>query len=167
MAENGSVYTHGNAFMLLALLERGMADEAYELWRAIHPGNPARPVANQPNIFFNGYFGPDSDIRIGMGEHAWTTGSVPWMYQCVTEHMLGVRRTFDGLVLKPCMPSAWATASVRRVYRGTTYDIRISNPRKKAGAPVQSITVDGEPRDPAQPLSPDGGMHEVEVVLEA
>jgi len=165
VAENGSVYTHGNAFMLLALLERGMADEAYELWQAIHPGNPERPVANQPNIFFNGYFGPDSDIRVGMGEHAWTTGSVPWMYQCVTEHMLGVRRTFDGLVLKPCMPSAWATASVRRVYRGTTYEIRISNPRKKAGSAVRSITVDGAPHDPARPLPLDGGTHEVEVVL--
>jgi len=167
VAENGSVYTHGNAFMLLALFERGMADEAYELWQAVHPGNPERPVGNQPNIFFNGYYGPDSDIQVGLGEHAWTTGSVPWMYQCATEYMLGVRRTFDGLVIQPCMPSAWEEASVHRVYRGTTYDIHIANPGKKAGAAVRSITVDGVPHDPAQPLLVDGGIHEVEVVLEA
>ncbi len=116
-AENASVYTHGNAFMLLALLERGMADEAYELWKAVHPGNPRRPVNNQPNVFFNGYYGPDSEIRPGMGEHAWTTGSAPWMYQCMTEYILGVRRTFDGLIIKPCMPSAWEKASIHRVYR--------------------------------------------------
>ena len=166
-AENGSVYTHGNAFMLLALFERGMADEAYKLWQAVHPGNPERPVSNQPNIFFNGYYGPDNETRAGMGEHAWTTGSVPWMYQCVTEYMLGIRRTFDGLVINPCMPSVWETASVHRVYRGTTYDIRISNPGKKAGAAVRSITVDGTPHDPAQPLLVDAGKHVVEVVLEA
>ncbi len=78
-----------------------------------------------------------------MGEHAWTTGSVPWMYQCVTEYMLGVRRTFDGLLVKPCMPSAWEEASVRRVYRGTTYDIRIANPGKKAGNHVVRVEVEG------------------------
>jgi len=166
-AENASVYTHGNAFMLLALLERGMADEAYALWQSIQPGNPDRPVLNQPNIFFNGYYGPDSEIRAGMGEHAWTTGSAPWMYQCVTEYMLGVRRMLDGLVIKPCMPSAWDEASVHRDYRGTTYDIRIANPGGKAAAPVQSITVDGVPHDPTLPLPADGKNHSVAVLLEA
>jgi cellobiose phosphorylase len=166
-AENASVYTHGNAFMLLALLERGMADEAYALWQSIQPGNPNRPVLNQPNIFFNGYYGPDSEIRAGMGEHAWTTGSAPWMYQCVTEHMLGVRRTLDGLVIKPCMPSAWDEVSVRRVYRGTTYDIRIANPGGRAAAPLRSIIVDGAPHDPALPQPVDGASHAVEVELEA
>ena len=100
-----------------------------------------------------------------MGEHSWTTGSVPWMYQCVTEHMLGVRRTLGGLVIKPCMPSAWEEASVRRVYRGTTYDIRIANAGKKAGAAVAHITIDGAPHDPSQPLPVDGASHSVEVAL--
>lgn len=165
-AENASVYTHGNAFMLLALLERGMADEAYALWQSILPGNPKRPVLNQPNVFFNGYYGPDSENRPGMGEHAWTTGSAPWMYLCVTEYMLGIRHTFDGLVIKPCLPSAWEAVSVHRVYRGTTYDIRISNPGKKAGAAVKQITLDGLPHDPAQTLPADSARHLVEVVLE-
>ena len=165
-AENASVYTHGNAFMLLALLERGMADEAYELWKSVQPGNPERPVLNQPNVFFNGYYGPDSENRVGMGEHAWTTGSAPWMYQCVTEYMLGVRRTLDGLVIKPCLPSAWAEATVLRTYRGTSYDIRITNPGRKAGAAIMSITIDGALHDPSLPLSIDGKNHQVFVVLE-
>ena len=165
-AENASVYTHGNAFMLLALLERGMADEAYELWLAVNPGNPDRPVLNQPNVFFNGYYGPDSENRAGMGEHAWTTGSAPWMYQCVTEYMLGIRRTFDGLVIKPCMPSAWENASVHRVYRETTYDIHIANPGKRAGAAVKKISIDGVSHDPALPLPLSAGNFSVEVELE-
>ena len=100
-----------------------------------------------------------------MGEHAWTTGSVPWMYQCATEYMLGVRRTFDGLVVRPCMPSAWEEASVHRVYRGATYDIRISNPGRRSGAPVSAITVDGTPHDPRRPLPLDGKTHAIEVML--
>ena len=142
-----------------------MADEAYDLWQSVQPGNPERPVLNQPNVFFNGYYGPDSENRVGMGEHSWTTGSAPWMYQCVTEHMLGIRRTLGGMVIKPCMPSAWDEASVHRVYRGTTYDIRIVNAGKKAGAAVATIIIDGAPHDPAQPLPLDGASHSVEVIL--
>ncbi len=164
-AENASVYTHGNAFMLLALIERGMADEAHALWQAVQPGNPERPVLNQPNVFFNGYYGPDSENRVGMGEHAWTTGSAPWMYQCVTEYMLGIRRTLDGLVIKPCLPSAWDQASARRVHRGTTYDIHLANPGRKAGAAVRSMSLDGVAHDPARPLPVDGGRHCIEVVM--
>ena len=69
------------------------------------------------------------------------------------------------IVAFPCMPSAWEEASVRRVYRGTTYDIRIANAGKKAGAAVAHITIDGAPHDPSQPLPVDGASHSVEVAL--
>src|SRR5262249_50291591 len=49
--ENGSVYTHGNAFMFLALLERGMADEALSVWEGINPDNPKRPGESLPTTF--------------------------------------------------------------------------------------------------------------------
>lgn len=165
ICENGSVYTHGNAFMLLALLERGMADRALELWREIVPGNPRRPAECQPNVFMNGYFGPDSDIAPGTAEHAWVTGSAAWMFLCVTEHMLGLRRGYDGITVRPCMPGEWSSASITRTYRGTTYRVAIRNPAGIEAAPVAGITVDGAGHPPGRPLPIDGGDHEVEVTL--
>jgi cellobiose phosphorylase len=72
----------------------------------------------------------------------------------------------DGIVIKPCLPSAWEEVSVKRIYRGTTYDIRISNPSKKAGAAVESIKINGTMHEQSQPLPIDGGSHLVEVTLE-
>lgn len=165
--ENGSVYTHGNAFMLLALLERGMADEALALWRAIHPANPDRPGAAMPNIFYNGFYGPDSEIMAGLADHAWTTGSGAWMSFAVFELMIGVRRTYEGLVLRPCLPGEWPGAQMKRRYRDTTYDIRIENPALVAGAALESISVDDRDWPVDQPLPLDGGDHQVIAILSA
>ncbi len=165
ICENGSVYTHGNAFMLLALLERGLADEALKLWHDVYPGNDARPVAMQPNVFANGYLGPDSDITPGRAEHTWITGSASWMFMCVYEYMLGLRRTFDGIVVKPCLPSNWPTASIKRTFRGTTYNVTLNNPNGNSGSDVEAITVDGKDHPADAPLPIDGSEHEVIVTL--
>ena len=162
--ENGSVYTHGNAFMMAALLEQGMASEALALWRAIAPGNPARPLC-QPNVFFSGYYGPDNEVLPGLADHSWMTGSASWMLHNVVELMLGARRTYRGLVLRPCLPAEWPAASLTRSYRGTTYQITIENPAGCEGAAVRSIMVDGEAHPPQAPLPLDGGVHRVVVIV--
>lgn len=165
ICENGSVYTHGNAFMMLAMLEAGMPDKALKLWRDVHPGNPARPVSCQPNVFANGYYGPDSDINPGRAEHMWVTGSATWMFYSVVEYLLGLRRTYDGLVIQPHLPSEWTEASITRIFRGTTYKVSFTKPAGVENPPVKSITIDGAEHPADQPLPIDGGEHEVKVTL--
>ncbi|MCC7145034.1 MAG: hypothetical protein IT443_01165 [Phycisphaeraceae bacterium] len=166
ICENGSVYTHGNAFMFLALLERGQADEAWAVWQGVHPGNPKRPVANPPLVFVNGYFGPDNDIEVGRAEHMWVTGSAAWMFMAVVEFMLGLRRTYAGLVIRPCLPSSWEGAAITRVYRGSTYRVTMTKPKGKVGVKVKAITVDGKAHPVNEPLPMDGREHEVKVAVE-
>lgn len=167
ICENGSVYTHGNAFFYMAFLERGMADRAIGLWRDIHPSNPNRPVKCQPNIFANGYFGPDNDIHPGAAEHMWTTGSASWLMTCTIEFMLGLRRTYEGILIKPCLPSAWKTASIVRTFRGTTYRVTLNKPEGVCAPLVNRIVIDGieHPVDKTLPI--DGKTHDVIVTLAA
>jgi len=165
ICENGSVYTHGNAFFYMALLERGLADEALKVWEDIHPANENRPVANQPNVFANGYFGPDNDTMPGMSEHIWTTGSAPWMVSCTVEHMIGLRRGYDGLLIEPCLPTEWGTVKVSREYRGSVYNVTIEKEKGVAQGEIQSITVNGNDHEIGTPLPLDGGSHEVVVDL--
>ena len=164
--ENASVYTHGNAFMLMALLARRQPDEALELWRAIAPGNPRRPAACMPHVFYNGYLGPDSEILPGLADHPWTTGSGAWMYHAALEMMIGLRRTYDGLHIRPCLPSAWSRVRVHRIYRATRYDVTIHNPAGLSAAPVKSITINGRRHPPEDALPADGREHTVMVELE-
>lgn len=164
-AENASVYTHGNAFMLLALLQAGRPDAAVRLWKDVRPGNPNRPVPAQPNVFANGYLGPDSDKQPGRPEHMWVTGSAAWMFYNVVEYLLGLRRGYDGIRLQPHLPSEWTEASIRRIYRGTTYHVRLTKPAGVENPPVRAIRIDGAEHPVAEPLPITGQSHRVEVEL--
>jgi len=165
ICENGSVYTHGNAFYYLALLERGLADDALKVWKDIHPANENRPVANQPNVFANGYYGPDNDIMVGMSEHIWTTGSAPWMISCTIEHMIGLRRNYDGLRLEPCLPSEWGDVQICREFRGTKYNVVFKKEKGQASSEIKNANIDGASFDTAQPLPIDGGEHNIVVEM--
>jgi hypothetical protein len=63
------------------------------------------------------------------------------------------------------MTSEWKTASVIRLYRGTTYKVTIRNPRGEANAPVETVTVDGNPHPVRAPLPIDRKTHTVAVRL--
>jgi cellobiose phosphorylase len=165
ICENGSVYTHGNAFLLLALLERGMANKALKVWRDINPDNAARPISCQTNVFINGYWGPDHLKKPGYAELPWITGSAGWMYYSVIEYMIGLRRGYNGITIKPCTPSSWKSANITRVYRGTEYKVEIKNPDGLENPPIQTIYLNGTKYQVNKPLPVDGKKYKIEVLL--
>ena len=180
ICENGSVYSHGNAFYFLAFLDRGDADSALKVWEDINPANPNRPFANQPNVFANGYYGPDHDYLPGMSEHIWTTGSASWIVPGVVENMIGLRRTYDGIIIKPCLPKEWETVKISREFRNTKYNVTIKNPPLKVSDPgyaggvadkpedvssIKNMIVDGMEYDFTKPLPIDNKEHEIVVTI--
>ena len=180
ICENGSVYSHGNAFYFLAFLDRGNADSALKVWEDINPANPNRPFANQPNVFANGYYGPDHDYLPGMSEHIWTTGSASWIVPGVVENMIGLRRTYDGIIIKPCLPKEWETVKISREFRNTKYNVTIKNPPLKVSDPgyaggvadkpedvssIKNMIVDGMEYDFTKPLPIDNKEHEIVVTI--
>jgi cellobiose phosphorylase len=50
------------------------------------------------------------------------------MYRVAVDELLGVRPTYEGLVVDPVIPRAWKALRVERVFRGTRYIIEIENP---------------------------------------
>ena len=43
----------------------------------------------------------------GRARHPWLTGSGGWNYTAVTKWILGVRLTFYGMIIDPCVPGDW------------------------------------------------------------
>lgn len=143
ICENGTIYSHGNAFMLLALLMRGDADGAYRLLKRFTPayveGPDSAKLQSPPYIYANGYFGPEHRNRAFQMEFPWITGSVAWIYNAIMERMLGVRREYAGLTFDPLLPSEWDEASLARQFRGREFNIAI----RRTGA--YSLTLNGSP----------------------
>jgi N,N'-diacetylchitobiose phosphorylase len=100
----------------------------------------------------------------GRARHPWLTGSSGWMYHAVTHWILGVRTTFDGLVIDPCIPAEWPGFEVTRQWRGATYHITIQNPRGVQKG-VRSQELNGQPLAGPVPPQPAGSTNEVVVEL--
>ncbi len=169
IAENGTVYTHLNIWMILGLLKHGMADKAYELFRRITPGyvrdeNDLKQKC-PPYMYANCYFGPDHKNNAFQMEFTWITGSVAWFNNVLLKNMLGAKAGYEGLEIDPCIPSHWEECRVDRYYRGCVYNITIYNPDHVEKGNLE-ITVDGKKIEGnIVPAFSDGGQHKVDVVI--
>ncbi|MDX2429999.1 MAG: hypothetical protein QNK35_03635 [Bacteroides sp.] len=128
ICENGTVYSHVNAWMVMGLLRAGKPDKAYETFRKITPGYPTEGEFDPkekmpPYIYANGYFGPDHRNNKFQMEFTWITGSVAWYYNILSREMLGIQAEYRGLRMDPKLPSDWMQCSAVRQFRGKEFHI--------------------------------------------
>lgn len=169
IAENGTVYSHLNIWMIQGLLKYGMADRAYQLFKRITPGYVHEEDDFKqkcpPYMYANCYFGPDHRNNKFQMEFTWITGSVAWFNNVLLKDMLGARAEYDGLRIDPCVPSDWQECTVYRHYRGAVYQIAIHNPEHLQSGDVE-IKVNGSWLDGnLVPIFSDGQVHRVDVVI--
>ena len=81
----------------------------------------------------------------------------------VQQYIFGLKPKMDGLEIKPCVPNAWEKVKVKRIFRGTEYDITIDNTARQ-GDKVKCIYVDGQPVE-GLIVKPEGEKLSVLVVM--
>ena len=140
--ENGGIFCHANAWVIVAAAQLGWADRAFEYYRAIMP--LARTDCDhfmvEPYVYCQNVCGPEHP-QFGRGRNAWLTGTAAWTFVAGTQHILGIRPTYRGLQIAPAIPSAWPGYRAKRVFRGVTYRIEVQ--RRGPGNQV-SLQVDGQ-----------------------
>jgi cellobiose phosphorylase len=77
----------------------------------------------------------------GEAKNSWLTGTAAWNYVAITQSILGIGPTLDGLEIKPVLPSTWNGFEAVRSYRGVRYEISVK--REGSGNQV-SLEVDGK-----------------------
>lgn len=164
--ENGGVYCHATGFKILMDCCTGRGTKAVETLKKIMPDsekNPSTQSGAEPYVFTNCY--STNPGYYGKSYQSWTTGTSAWCLKGLYEGIMGVKRDYDGLRIRPCFPAEWEEAEVTRRFRNADYHIVIRNPKHlENGEPV--LHVDGSPYDSAVlPDFGDGKMHEIEVVL--
>ncbi|HYM21661.1 MAG TPA: glucoamylase family protein, partial [Vicinamibacterales bacterium] len=133
--ENGGQYTHAAAWVVMALARMGCGDEAAELFHLINPINHARTSADVERYKTEPY-AVAGDVyarppHAGRGGWSWYTGSAAWMYRAGIESILGLRRRGAVFSVDPCIPASWPQYEIVWEYRGTRYEITVSNPDRK------------------------------------
>ena len=100
----------------------------------------------------------------GRARHPWLTGSSGWFYTAATKYVLGIRPSYDGLIIDPCIPSEWEVFEVRRNWRGASYHIVVKNPDKVEKG-VRSVKLNGKAVSAKVPMQAPGSANEVEVIM--
>jgi cellobiose phosphorylase len=167
--ENGGIFLHSNPWVMIAETLVGNGDRAFQYYMQINPAAKNEVMDEyelEPYVYAQNILG-DEHAQFGLGRNSWLSGTASWCYQAATKHILGVRPTYKGLEVDPCIPKSWDGFEVTRVLRGTTYRVRVRNPSHVSKG-VKSLVVDGKTiNGHVVPFINDGKVHEVEVTLGA
>lgn len=160
--ENAGIFCHTNPWIMIAEAMVGRGDQAFDYYKRINPS--ARESISElhkcePYVYAQIIAGKDA-INHGEAKNSWLTGTAAWNYVAVTQYILGIRPTFDGLEVKPVMPSAWNAFEAVRSFRGIRYQISVK--REGSGNRV-SLEVNGKPIEGATIPIPEAGTDRVQV----
>jgi cellobiose phosphorylase len=139
--ENGGIFCHNNPWVIIAETIVGRAEYAWEYYKQITPAyreDISEVHRLEPYVYAQMIAGKDA-IRHGEAKNSWLTGTASWNFVAVSQHLLGVRADWDGLVVDPCIGAEVSEFTVRRRIRGATYVISVKN----SGGKGAKLTVDG------------------------
>jgi cellobiose phosphorylase len=161
--ENAGVFCHTNPWIMIAEAILGHGDQAHDYYTRINPS--AREQISdlhrcEPYVYAQMIAGRDA-ATYGEAKNSWLTGTAAWTYVAITQWILGIRPTLDGLQVAPVIPSGWQGCKVQRVFRGVTYHIEVRR-GEKTGVWVDGKAMGGS----VVPLPPPGAQElRVEVVI--
>jgi len=165
--ENGAIFNHVAAWAILAEALLGNGDWAYEYYRKTIPMLQAADpdvYKMEPYVYCEYVTSPDHPT-FGQGSHSWLTGSAVWMLRAGLDYILGIRPTYDGLLIDPSIPHEWDGYRIIRRFRGAIYEIEVRNP-KHVQHGVTSIELNGRPVEGRNlPVLPAGAVGQVNVTL--
>ena len=164
--ENGAIFSHPNPWAVIAECKLGRGARAMKLYDSLlpyHQNDRIEIREAEPYSYCQFVMGRDHTAH-GRARHPWLTGSGGWNYTAVTRWILGVRLTFQGLIVDPCVPGEWKEFQVTRQWRGATFDIRVRNPHGVEKG-VKSVMLDGRTVEGAISPQAVGSSHKVEVLM--
>ncbi len=162
--ENAGIFCHNNPWVIIGDTVAGRGNDAWTLYTKICPAwiTDQRLHKVEPYVYSQMVAGKDA-ARPGEGKNSWLTGTAAWNWYTITQFILGIRPTYDGLEIDPCLPSTMREYSVRRVLRDAVLQINVHNPEGHEKG-VKSITVDGQPIQ-GNRIKVSSGQHTVEVYM--
>ena len=142
--ENAAIFCHNNPWIVCAESVLGHGNRAFEVYRRTAPAyieDISEIHRTEPYVYSQMIAGKDAP-GFGEAKNSWLTGTAAWTFLSVSQAILGVVPTLDGLKIDPCVPDTMKSFRITRKFRGAQYDITVEN-RNGVQYGVRSMTVDG------------------------
>ena len=162
--ENAGIFCHNNPWVIIGDTVAGRGNDAWELFQKICPMYLTDQTLHKVEPYVNCQMVAGKDAaRPGEGKNSWLTGTAAWMWYTVSQYLLGIKPTYDGLEIDPCLSTDVKEYTVRRTLRDAVFTIHVHNPEGRQKG-VRRLVLDGAPvSGNVVPATP--GQHVVEVYL--
>ena len=142
--ENAGIFCHNNPWVSAAETMIGRGTRAFEIYQKTCPAYVeefSEIHRTEPYVYSQMVAGRDAP-RFGEAKNSWLTGTAAWTFTNISQYILGIMPTLDGLSINPCIPEDFGDFQIKRKFREGTYYIQIhTTPHVEKG--MKSMTVDG------------------------
>ncbi len=142
--ENAGIFCHNNPWVSIAETVVGRGDRAFEIYKRTCPAyieDISEIHRTEPYVYSQMIAGADAVFH-GEAKNSWLTGTAAWTFVNISQYILGLYPTHNGLSINPCVPKGFGDFTLTREYRGASYHIEIKNPNNIEKGVVK-LTVDG------------------------
>ena len=165
--ENAGIFCHNNPWIVCAEAELGRGERAFEVYKKTCPAyieDISEIHRTEPYVYSQMIAGRDAPT-FGEAKNSWLTGTAAWTLLSITQGILGIIPTLDGLKIDPCVPSSLSGFKVIRKYRGAIYNITVKNPNHTEKG-VKEIILNGKTiTEKILPVINAGEKAEVEIIM--
>ncbi len=127
--ENGGIFCHNNPWIMIAECINNNPEKAFEYYQKITPSyiqDISDIHKTEPYVYSQMIAGQEA-INFGEAKNSWLTGTSAWTFVAVSQYILGVRPTLDGLLIEPKLPKDINNVCVVRKFKGHTIHINMQN----------------------------------------
>lgn len=142
--ENGGIFCHNNPWVAIAHTVLGNGDNAFDVYSKIAPAyleDISDIHKTEPYVYSQMIAGKEAILH-GQAKNSWLTGTAAWNYYAITNHILGIKPQYNGLLIDPCIPKDMKGYKIFRKFRNNSYNIEVLNPNG-ASIGIKKLTVDG------------------------
>lgn len=143
--ENAGIFCHNNPWVSIAETVIGRGGRAFEIYQKTCPAyieDISEIHRTEPYVYSQMVAGRDARFH-GEAKNSWLTGTAAWTFVNISQYILGIAPTHQGLRINPCLPKGFGDFDVTRKFREGTYHIRVVNPQNVEKG-VKSVAVDGK-----------------------
>ena len=143
--ENAGIFCHNNPWVSISETVIGRGDRAFEIYQKTCPAYVeefSEIHRTEPYVYSQMIAGRDAAF-FGEAKNSWLTGTAAWTFVNISQHILGLLPTHEGLSVNPCIPHDFGDFELTRKFREGTYHVQVRNP-KQVEKGVVSLRVDGQ-----------------------
>jgi cellobiose phosphorylase len=116
--ENAGIFCHNNPWVMIAETRTGSGDRAHDCYRRLNPSvrEPLNELHRCEAYVHAQMIAGRDDPAHGEAKNSWLMGTAVWNYYAITQWILGMRPSYEGLQIRPVVPKSWRGFKATRIF---------------------------------------------------